>query len=347
MKIKFTKTQTVEKINNIPAKKRKWDRWIYLGVLILITLSFLKWLLTPMVFDIAHGVLLQEQHPIQFTGDIRIVEYKFEEGNEVKKGDTLFVFHEDITTINSQGAKIDSVNILIDYNQGKANLIAIDAQIAKRKLFLVDLNKRLEYWKSELDRKEKLVYLNAITPNELANVDRSIDDVSHQINTTETEYRVLQTERAKLLASLNSIKSLRDSEVAYRSENQFYIVPYDGKIDRINIPQNQICYKEQIVTSIIKDNYFVRAYIEMSDLDEFNENDDVIIELPYTNKKLSGKVKRMYNLSEIKDEVILDQSVNKYKNAAVVEIVPSEGAKWDNIKISRIPVKVKKGKIGI
>lgn len=347
MKVKFTKDIVVDNSQPEKSKKRRWDRWLYLGILIILLGSFIKWLTTPWIFNYAHGILLQEQYDVKFTDDIRVLNYQIQEDEYVLKGDTLFSYEKYDENSNHRNLHQDSLQILKDYNNGKDALIAIEAQIEKRKLFLIALRKRLNYWLSERTTKEKLVYLNVITQNELANVDRSVDDTKYEIATIQAEYQTLLAERLKMLQSISSNNHLNKVGFHYANRKSFFISPVDGKVDRIIVQENQVCYKPEKVFSIIKPVYYVRAYIEMSDLDEFEIGDDVIVVLPYGYKNLAGKVNKMYSVSEIKDEVIVDNTIIDYKHGVVVEILPTNCKGWDKLKVSNIPVKVRKGIINI
>lgn len=350
MKIKFTKEYQLNDKSDLETKKinrRRWDRWLYLTILIILVISFIRWLLTPIFFDFAHGILLQEKYDVQFTDDVQILEYCVSEDQLVQVGDTLFSYEKFSQNSNYNQVKIDSVQLLLTYNNNKTDLIALDAQIQKRALFLKALYSRLSFWKSEKDKKEKLVYLNVITSNELANVDRSIDDVKYEIATTKAEYQTLINERNKIEKSISKSNQLNLVSQQFTQEKKYFISPVDGEIDRIIIPENQIYYKPSKVFSIIKPNFFVRAYIEMTDLDQFEIGDDVIIELPYGRKKLSGIVNKMYAVSEEKDEIINKKAITDYKHGIVVEIIPSNKEGWNNLKLSNIPVKIRKGKINL
>lgn len=347
MKVRFTKDIVVDNSQPEKSKKRRWDRWLYLGILIILLGSFIKWLTTPWIFNYAHGILLQEQYDVKFTDDIRVLNYQIQEDEYVLKGDTLFSYEKYDENSNHRNLHQDSLQILKDYNNGKDALIAIEAQIEKRKLFLIALRKRLNYWLSERTKKEKLVYLNVITQNELANVDRSVDDTKYEIATIQAEYQTLLAERLKMLQSISSDNHLNKVGFHYANRKSFFISPFTGKVDRIIVQENQVCYKPDKVFSIIKPVYYVRAYIDMSDLDEFEIGDDVIVVLPYGHKNLAGKVNKMYSVSEIKDEVIVDNTIIDYKHGVVVEILPTNNTGWDKLKVSNIPVRVRKGIINI
>lgn len=347
MKIKFTKDVVIENKEQAPLKRRRWDRWLYLGILAVIFVSFVNWLATPWFFELARGVLLQEQYDVQFTHDIEILEYKVQENDVVKKGDTLFSYKRYSEDSNASNFDSESIQITIKGNEKKSSLIAIEAQIEKRTLFLKALEKRLNYWNNERKNKEKLIYLSVITQNELANVDRSIDEVTYEIATVKAERIALTNERNKLLKSLNESDKLHRSGLNLQHQTSFYIAQHDGKIDRIIRPENQICYREDKVFSITKPDYYVRAYIEVTDLDKFEVGEDVVIVLPYNTNNLSGKVSKMYALSEEKDDVIVKDNMSSYDHGVVVEIVPTSKKGWEQLKVSRIPVKVRKGKINI
>lgn len=345
MKIEFNKR--VASIENDKEERpyiRRWDRWLYLLVLILAFGSLLKWWVTPKIFTSADGVLMQQQYDIHFAEDIRLLSYLVGEDQEVQIGDTLFVF-SNLRDDERNSFVGDSLQLRIQQQNAYRELIGIDAQIEKRRLFLEDLQKRLQYWQAEKERKKKLTYLGVITPNELANVDRSIDDVSHSIAVARSEYRVLAREKERLLEGYNAIGTYAQEGLKLRFEKRVFVSPVNGKVDRLRIQENQICYKEDIVTSILYPNYFVRAYLNIQDLEHYKIGDAVEILLPYGKKKLKGRIDKMYAVSELKENVIKESRINTDKYGIVVEIYPYEGSKWEVLQVSNIPVKIRKNRI--
>lgn len=346
MKIKFSKNaEVIGDRGPAKIKRRRWDRWVYLGILTFLLFSFFRWLITPWFFDSAQGTLLQQQYDVRFGYDVRILEHQVSEGQTVHVGDTLFFYERHGE--ERHNSSYDSVQLLVRQNDARTSIIAIDGQIEKRRLVLIELRERLAYWKSEWERKEKLVYLDVITPNELANVDRSVDDIAYQIASTEAEYRVLIQERHRLSEGLDTSHMLGRQGIGLAHQKMAFVAPTEGRIDRWRVQEKQVCYKEQVAASIIHPQYFVRAYIEMSDLDRFREGDDVVVVLPYGHKKLAGKVRKMYSASELKDDIVFEAKIDEKKYGVVVEIIPAGNKGWDEIRVSNIPVRIRKGKIKI
>lgn len=348
MKIKFyEKSHPIDNNLGEALKKRRWDRWIYLGILIFLLVSFFSWLLTPWFFHSAQGNLLQQQYDVQFAHDIRVFEYKVEEGQQVKIGDTLFTYERFGERNNTTTYVQDSLQLNLKQEGERASLLALESQIEKRRLFSMDLQKRLNHWNEERDRKEKLVYLNVIAASELATIDRTIDDISYQMATVKTEYQVLQKQKEQLQKSLNKHFALGYLGMGLTHQTAAFLSPVAGKIDRLRIPMQHICYKGDKVTSIIHPDYFVRAYVEVSDLANLEVGDEVIVMLPYGNEKLAGKINKMYAISELKDDIVYEKSINTRKYGVVIEILPSNKKGWDKLKVSNIPVKVRKGRINL
>lgn len=344
MDIQFTPniTEDETKVSHV-VPRRRWDRWLYIAILVVLFGSLLKWLIYPCFFDLSEGILLQQQYDINFAEDIRILEYHVEDGNEVKVGDTLFVYE---LQNNTYPANQDSISLMLDRDKDRTLLIELNAEIEKRQLFIWQHKKRLRYWQSEKNRKEQLVYLNAITPNELANVDRSIDDVSSQIATLNAEYAVLIKQRKQISNYLQSRSDMQYKDMQLKSSHSYFVSPVEGQVDRLRTPLNQINYKKDIVASIIRPEYIVRAYIDIDRLNDFRIGDMVSIILPYRHTKLEGEVAKVYMVSEPKDTSFSDNTV-KDKSGIVMEIIPSSGNKpeWVQLGVSNIPVKIRKFKI--
>ncbi|MCJ8152248.1 HlyD family efflux transporter periplasmic adaptor subunit [Chryseobacterium sp. SSA4.19] len=343
MEINFNNDNLTSEVYEKPVKKRKWDRWIYFAILLLILFSLLRWIISSWIFDYADGFLKQQQFDVKFTNDISILNYNIKEGSTVKKGDTLFSYEFFSDANARKKSEQDSIKSLIDNTTFENRLASIDAEISKKNFLLNDLRKRIQFWRSEKVRKEKLVYINQITPNELANVDRSIDDVQYALQSVLADIKALNNERAKIL-SINKVKnSLLTEDNKISKVRNYYISPVSGVVDRFRIANGQVAYKSDIVTSLIHEGQFVRAYVDINDLDEFNEGDHVEIKLPYGfNKTLKGRVRKIYSLSELKDTSLLNKNITDNKYGVVIDIVPLDGKSWKAVKISNIPVKVKK-----
>jgi len=346
MNIKFDKKVVSQPdIKPEPIKKRRWDRWIYLAILIFLVLSFIKWLATPWFFNFAHGVLLQQQYDVQFANDIRILKYNVKEDQQVKAGDTLFLYERFGGERTPYGQ--DSLKMELKNREDGYSLIALNSQIEKRRLFLIDLEKRLKYWKAERLQKEKLVYLNVVTSNELANVDRSIDDVEYQIATLKAEYEVLLNEQEQMKFGLQGSNDLNLKSLNAAHQKTAFTAPVGGRVDRLRIPVQQICYRQDKVMSIIHPEYYVRAYIDVEDLDEFKVGDHVVVVLPYGYENLQGTVQKIHAVSELREEVVSENTLSDQKHGIVVHIVPAAKEGWDKLTVSNIPVKIRKGRINL
>lgn len=342
MEINFNDDKITEESYEKPIKKRKWDRWIYFAIMLLILFSVLRWLISSWIFDYADGFLKQQQFDVKFTSDVRILKYNVKEGDTIKKGDTLFSYEFYDANFRKNSVQ-DSLKNLVDNTTFENRLASISSEISKKQSLVADLRKRVAFWKKEKSRKEKLVYINQITPNELANVDRSIDDLQYEISSLMADIRALNDEMGKMSLINNHKNLIAKEENEASTMHNYYISPVNGSVDRFRVTDGQVGYKSDIITSVIRKGQFVQAYINISDLDEFHEGDHVEIKLPYGfNKTLTGKVRKIYSISEIKDNTMINKNVNEDKYGVVIDIVPLDGKSWDNVKISNIPVKVRK-----
>ncbi len=330
-------------IKEDPPKRRVWDRRIYLTILAVLAVTFVRWLIWPLIFNTADGILRQDQYDTQFTNDIRILSYKVQEKERVNIGDTLFFYEE--RREGRPNPEQDSLQWEIQQQNKLGELIALDAQIEKRALLRTELKNRLAYWRAEKLRKEKLVYLGSITPNELANVDRSIDDVSYQLTTIDAEFKVLRSERIQRQAALDQSRQLGFMHLQQAERLvKPYVSPVAGIVDRLRVPKDGICYKQEVVASIVNSSYMVRAYINVKDLEKFRLDDDVVVVLPYGNKMLQGSITQLYDVMEDKDKILFN-SIDNNKYGVVVEVKPKELKGWDTLKGSNIPVKIRKGRL--
>lgn len=341
MEINFNNDSISEEPFERPVKKRKWDRWIYFAILLVLIFSFLRWLISSWIFDYADGFLMQQQFDVKFTSDVRVIDYKVKEGSAIKKGDTLFSFEFYDTNLHKD-LVMDSLKNQVSNTTFENQLVSMGSQISKKQSLLADMRKRLAFWKDEKRRKEKLVYINQITPNELANVDRSIDDLQYEISSLNADIKALKADMAKM-SSINNNKNFLEKQQNQASTIQnYYTSPVNGNVDRFRIMRGQVAYKSDIVTSVIDKIQYVQAYIDISDVEDFHEGDHVEIKLPYSFHTITGKVRKIYSISEIKDNTLIDKNIDDNKYGVVVDIAPLDGKSWDVVNISNIPVKVRK-----
>lgn len=349
MEIDFSKREeitTAEDVKETPVKKRKWDRYLYLGIFFILLLSFLNWLVSPWIFNYADGLVVQDRYEAKFSDDIKVLQYNVKEGQYVRKGAPIFTY-EYLQKSNEiiENSKEDSIKIVLDENKAKGDLINVDANIEKRRQFMVDLQKRLNFWKADRTKKEKLVYLNVINPNEISTVDRTIDDISYQLATIKAEYIVLQKERELMLRNINRNTNIASTKIEHFVQQKMatFYAPISGKIGRLRVYAGQIATKNEIVTAVLKPDFFVKAYIEVDDLEHFKLNDKVAIKLPYgRDNKISGRISKIYTESEAKEDNILKPDPNESRYGIVMEVVPIDKKAWSKIQVSNIPIKVRK-----
>lgn len=344
MKIRFSRSSG-EAIapDSAPLKRRQWDRWLYLAIFGVIIFYFLKWLLSPSIYSKAEGVLLQDQFDVKFSEDIRVLKLNIDEDDIVQEGDTLFSY-EILRGGDIANFEQDSIHFFISSHNDKTNLIALEAQIQKRQLFIQDLKTRLKFWKNERIKKEKLVYLGVITPNELANVDRSIDDVSYHLKSTEAELHSLKNQLEKLKNNYTNNSNLGFGNIRSKYRQKVFASPVSGKIDQLKLPEQSVLYRGDEITSIIQHKFHVKAFIEMAKLHEFEVGDDVQIILPYKHKRLKGTVARVYSISDVKYDVIIPDKYREQNYGVVIKIVPIHEDDWEDLYYSNIPVQVRKYK---
>lgn len=343
MEISFTKNTDAQEVYNKPPK-RNWDRYIYLAILIVIVGSLLKYLISGWIFNSADGLLLQEQFDVKFSDDIRILNYTHQEGEMIRKGDVLFTYELFTDDTEKKKHAEDSLKNLESGEKDAGKLAELAALKESKAALLGDLQKRKAFWAEERKRKKQLVYLNQISSTELLTVDRDIDNIQFEIDKISSEIHVLNAEikSMKLMFQKTGMMSQR-LQTADSSGERIYRSMVNGRADRYRVSPGQVCYKTDIVTSLVSSGQFVRAYIDISDLDDFTEGDLVAIKLPYGfDNTIQGKIKKIYSVSEIKDLNLITEQFPGSKLGVVIEIVPLAGKSWPEVKVSNIPVKVRK-----
>ena len=261
--------------------------------------------------------------------DIRLLSIETKEGATVKAGDTLFFYEE--YRLDNQGQTRDSLEVEMKTNGHAGNLIAVHGQLTKRKLLRKEAQKRLQYWQQEFIRKQDLVYLGVLQTGELSTIERTIDDIQFQINAYQAEMQALQGELAQLQRLAGQGHQLALSKAGIQVKPQVYVSPKSGLVDRIRIRQQDVAYKQEIITSIVDSSYTVRAYIDFADLERFKVGDEVMVMLPYGNRKLQGHITKMYTVGEDKERILFN-ALDQEKYGVVVEVKPLEGRSLGRFK---------------
>jgi HlyD family secretion protein len=224
------------------------------------------------------------------------------EGEEVKRGDTLFL--------------IDRREIQLQYNQALANY---NSALAKYQTILQGVRIEDKAQLREVVRQAEVNYENARKDFErVKNLFESqsvsqkvFDDAKLRMEVAEAQLKsarenLQKAERGPLKSEIDAARSLADAaksqvELLEKKLNDAVIIaPADGYIALINYDEGELVTAGSLITKIVNLNeVFVKVYVSELNLGRIKIGDEVEIKPDaYPNKTLKGKIVFISNEAE-------------------------------------------------
>ena len=302
-----------------------WDKLIYLSILGLILFFSLRYFFYSTFYIKADGQILFEDVDISYTEDIRIEKFYINEGENVKKGDTLFSYlTEDLvyggdeivnTPSSSNWADRETYSLKksIDLNNSK---IRSDKQL-------------LASYQSQLNRLENEVILGTASEKDLVNI-------RYQIKKVEAVITLNRNENAILNRQLGDVKSKEISDqqldstrtTATSSPYRYFLSPIDGYVATIFKQPYEVAIRNQMIMNIFQaDLAHIEAYFEQEDLRYIEIGDKVTVDFA-DGKRSEGIINRFY-ASTVLLPVEFQKKFESIKRTIAVDVIPAEGANLD------------------
>lgn len=336
-------------------KKKPVDRFIYLGILILILAAGVYLLSHKLFYITGYGQVIIPYVEVQPIDDIRILKYYVKESQQVNQGDILFAYAErekddvvgpgfyyqitkDRENTARQAAKIDIEKKLLE-KTGEITINQLTEQLSwkkKEKAYYQEvLKKKIE----ELQHLKKMFLLETYLPYDIKNKEEEIEKTKFQIEKMESEISSIEKEieRAKekhraLLAKLDAEKSLMrpDSSNIYwgtsrGSEIYNFPAPISGIIARIYREEKEVVLKGDNVMSICKiGETRIKAYFEQKDYVYLEKNKMVTVVFPDNTKK-QGIITNVY-FATMPQPPEFQKKYEPLHRSVIVDILP---CKWE------------------
>jgi hypothetical protein len=348
-------------------KERNWDRIIYLLLLSLFTIFLCYYLFYKISFVNGLGQVIIDKNEIRLTDDARIIEFYINEGDSVKKNDTLFSYALDLDEENSLNLPISESNktseIKVTENWGSKELFTLKKKISINSIDINENNFLIANYKSEIKRLSNEVILDVLPKNKLEFVQNEII----QLNSKNLKLQKENDELSKLITNieanpqksvnseLNTLYNNSENSNNYNTEKlsfsdelltkpKYFRSPVDGIVTKIFIENYETALKTEEIMSIHKSRAeFIKAYFEQEDLKHIKVGDIFNIEFP-DGTASKGMLKRFY----ITTYTLPEEFQKKYESTTrslAADIYPLDSTELIKWKLFyKMSVKISKNK---
>lgn len=271
----------------------------------------------------------------------RIEKLYVEEGQQVKKGDTLAYI--DIPEVNAKLAQVEGVIMSAKGQLSMAYNGATTDQLNQIKGKLEAGKAQLKFAKESFNRMKAMYKDSLISQQKYEEVKMKYETAKGQISALKAKQdEVVKGVRAEKIAQakgqLNQAKGAK-AEVLVASKEKYLIAPADMSIETISLKEGELVTPGYtIVNGYRKNNIYFRFTVTESEVYNYEVNQKITIINPYTEKEISAKIVTIkqltkyanvtttapkYKLSEATYELKLvpigDLSKNKfYTNATIL-----------------------------
>lgn len=314
-----------EKMGGKPKSRLNWDRIVYLLLLALLVFFILRYLFIHNFYITANGQVLFENIEISHTEDITIERFICEEGNDIKIGDTLFIYRTDDFFDESLEDGEEFTN--------KSNWAEREKYTLRKNIDLNNSQIRgdkelLKAYKSQLAQLRNEVILGTASEREINNLEYQISKLETAIKLTRSENSVLSKQLAELDANEEAVLNIEAEEettqVSY-SPFKAYVSPIDGYVARIFKQPYEVALKSQIIMKVHQaDQVHIKGYFEQKDLKYVKEGDIVQIDFP-DGKESEGVIEKFYSSTVLIPEEF-QKKFEPAKRTIAVDIRPTEGS---------------------
>ncbi|MEO1023715.1 MAG: hypothetical protein AAFW89_14320 [Bacteroidota bacterium] len=261
-----------------PPKKRKinMERVFFVVLIILLTLYGLYQLYLQIALVRVDGMVTMDKLLVHFTDDVRVLALDVEEGAVVFSGDTLFQymdqnFEDDATIYTINTSNVESVN---------RELLQLRRKLEEKRAERRILQNRVRESRLKLEKIRELVALAAYTK-------RTYETHEQMVLKAEDDLSLVQEEIRYIIRHIDRLRNLRG---VYRSRSvgggsfgirRFYVAPSDGIIGKINVRENEVCYKPNDVMTIHQPEQLkIQAFFKQEVIEKIEKNRVVDIEFP-------------------------------------------------------------------
>jgi len=222
------------------------------------------------------GMVTMDKLLVHFTDDVRVLSLDVEEGAVILRGDTLFQymdqsFEDNATLYNINASNIESIN---------RELLELRRKLEGKRAERLILRNRVRESRFELEKIRELVALAAYTKSKFDAHEQLVKESEDKLSLVQQEIRYL----IRHIDRLNNLKGVYRGRSVGRGSygiRQFYVAPTDGVIGKINVRENEVCYKPDDVMTIHQpEKLKIQAFFNQEVIDKIKKEKIVDIEFP-------------------------------------------------------------------
>lgn len=315
-----------EKVTGKKKSRFNWDRVVYLTILGLIVFFVLRYFFLSNFYITANGQVIFDNVDISQTEDIRIEKFYFDEGDNVKTGDTLFSY-----LIEDPAFAIDidpAANNGNESNWTEREVYSLQKSIDLNNSQIRGDRQLLTSYKSQLGQLENEVILGAANQRDLQNLEYQISKLETSISLTQSENGVLNRQLKALQAGVGGTTDVLPDIPQEYSPYRVFVSPIDGYISRIFKEPFEVALKSEMIIKIHQaDSVHIKGYFEQKDLKYVKVDDHVNVLFP-DGQESEGVIDRFYSSTVIMPEEF-QKKFEPVKRTIAVDIKPAEGSDLD------------------
>lgn len=231
-----------------------------------------------------------------------IKEVRFEENQEVKKGDTLLLIDDDDYAVQQDEAAASLLNAKAQVSVQQSNIRTAESNAAVAQAKIAAAKAKLWKQQEEFDRYKKLFDAESATRQQLENI-------QSMLQVAEAEYQAAKEDYTAAISRTNDIKAQSDvlkSEIKRREAvvkrndlNASYTVivaPYNGKMGRRTIQDGQLVQTGQTIAYIVDRSAgkWVIANFKETQIDRLYIGEKVNVEVDaFPDKQFVGEIESL------------------------------------------------------
>lgn len=340
-----TQESIIKGIEEKPVKKGfNWDRVIYLVTLLIIVVSFGSYFISQSIKVTAESEVIMDKFNVTFTNDVIVTEFYVEEGDSVRKGDSLFNYilsrevDDDnmfMSNKNDRGYSKETENYLV------REKLQTERDLKRSRMEIKSLNREVESLKKEIDKVEKKVFLDIEPPSAITSIKDDIRDTEQDIAQKkdeidyQQEYLAITNKKLENLRSqipqvnIGELQGILGGETN-KPEEYTYISPKSGMISQVYARSDEVRYKSTLVLDIIEyQGLHILSYFRQKDLKYIEAGDKVDVTFP-DGTKSAGIIDKMYPKTATMPDRLYDSGskVERRIRAVVVPLNVEEASKW-------------------
>jgi multidrug resistance efflux pump len=264
-----------------PVKKAKvnWSRRVYIFLFLIALCLVLKRVYNANMIIFANGQIELPKQAIKFSNDIKLIQLFIEDGAQIKRGDTLFMYQ-------IVGDQIDQAKLMINQSNSSDWILKEQLNIKKKislnQIMIDNKNEMLKIIESNIEAIEELLlaglheeygrYINL--QDEKAKMMSEVEFYRNEIRVMKNQYNLLQRNKRQVAQTSRG-------ELAAYDEIRYFRAPIDGVVSDIFYEVNEICYKkEELMTIHQLGNASIVTYFDQTEIENLEVGDHVEIEFP-------------------------------------------------------------------